>query len=245
MKFVGVDLAWGFKRPSALCVLSYRGHLLSCEGIDYLTSMADFSSFFTRETDRLCLAIDAPLRVENDMGNRAAEKEASAFLRRFGCGILPVNRAIISRRYPLLPVFWRLLDQHGFKMQIPLDDVTPRSVFEVFPPLIVLGLWGQEALRRYREAKKRKKYSSFLKVLREHEAILYSANIKVLQSFIGDGCCYAEDALDAFLCAYAAFFVSTRGRPYAHLFGLPQTGFIVMPLRYPKSALVNFANSRA
>jgi len=248
LKFVGVDLAWGFKRPSFLCVLQYEGNNLSGEGFYPLVSLEDFAAFFAPKKDLLWLAIDAPLRVEDSSGNRLAEKEVSTFLRPFREGILPVNRTIIARKYPLLPIFWGLLEQCGFCIQPPLESISRRLAFEVFPPLIILGLWGAKALQVYRESKKRKEPPRFLEMVKEKKAFpppFFLSCLQIMQDFLPQESQYAQDALDAFLCAYAAFFISIKGKDYTYLFGLPEGGCIVMPLRYPKSALANLANAFA
>lgn len=91
MKFVGVDLAWSLTRTSALCIVRGEKNHFQYQDLLYCSSLEEFRYFFSREKEPTCLAVDTPLVVKNRDGNRRAEKEVSAFLHKFGSGILLVN----------------------------------------------------------------------------------------------------------------------------------------------------------
>ncbi|MCX7668247.1 MAG: DUF429 domain-containing protein, partial [Atribacterota bacterium] len=174
MRFIGIDLAWGFKRPSSLCVIRKDDGGFRYETLLWLFSLQDFISFFhAHEGETLVLAIDAPLTVKNRKGNRRAEREISAFIKKFHSGILPINLTIVEQRYPRLFLFWELLFQHHFQVTMPFLNRRWRIAFEVFPPLIVLGLWGEDALGTYRQEKKTKqKFPFFQQQLAELSSFL-------------------------------------------------------------------------
>src|SRR5689334_8738506 len=71
MQFVGVDLAWGVRRPTGVAVLDDDGRLLhvASESSDdaIVAAVAPYL------TDKCLVAIDAPLVVTNATGNRPAE----------------------------------------------------------------------------------------------------------------------------------------------------------------------------
>lgn len=248
MKFIGVDLAWGFQRPSLLCIIRKDSSGFSYETLLYLTSLEDFSSFFhAHQEEAFVLAVDAPLTVRNCDGNRRAEREISIFLRRFHGGILPVNLTIVKRKYPRLVLFWKLLLQSHFQITLPFLDTFWRIAFEVFPPLIVLGLWGEGVLEVYRREKKAKQP---LPLFQQSIAELasFSPPLQGLERFffaLQEDSCWFIDAYDALLCAYAACFLWSQGRRYAHIFGTPQEGEVVMPFQEAQRDLVTFASSRA
>src|SRR5690606_35062244 len=71
MYFVGVDLAWGDRRPTGLAVLDGEGRLVH---VSTVITDDEIVATLTPYTDTECLvAIDAPLIVTNPDGNRAAE----------------------------------------------------------------------------------------------------------------------------------------------------------------------------
>src|SRR3954454_531642 len=89
MHFIGVDLAWGEKRPTGLAVLDANGRLthLSAQSTDE-TIVAALSPY----VDGSCLvAIDAPLVVTNATGNRPAEAALNRDFARFDAGAHPAN----------------------------------------------------------------------------------------------------------------------------------------------------------
>ena len=91
MYFVGVDLAWGQRKPTGLAVLDEDGRLVhvSAAGTDdeIVAALAPYV-----EGDCL-VAIDAPLIVPNATGNRPAEADAQPRLR-------PVRRRRAPRPTP-------------------------------------------------------------------------------------------------------------------------------------------------
>lgn len=248
MRFIGIDLAWGFKRPSLLCIIRKDSNGFSYETLLCLTSLEDFSSFFrVHQEETLVLAIDAPLTVRNCKGNRQAEQEIGVFLRRFHSGILPVNLTVVEQKYPRLTLFWELLLQSHFQITLPFMDTFWRIAFEVFPPLIILGLWGQGALEVYQREKKTKRALPLFQQ-RIAELASFSPPLQGLELFffaLQEDSLWFVDACDALLCAYAACFLWSRGRKYARVFGAPQEGEVVMPFQEAQRDLVTFASSRA
>ena len=104
MYFVGLDLAWGQRRPSGIAVADADGNLVDVDvGTDDDSIVAALRPY-TREE---CLvAIDAPLIVRNTTGQRPAERELNADFGRFEAGAHPANTAIgcsIRRAAPYWP----------------------------------------------------------------------------------------------------------------------------------------------
>lgn len=249
MKFVGVDLAWSLTRTSALCIVCGEENHLQYQGLFYCSSLEEFRYFFSREKEPMCLAVDAPLVVKNRDGNRRAEKEVSAFLRRFGSGILPVNQTLIYQKYPRLPLFWNLLWECGFPVRLPLERNFERIAFEVFPPLTILGLWGEGVLSIYRKNKRKKCFdpSIFVRTFGScaMEGLPLVMGIESFLSVVEKNPSLRIDAFDALLCAYTACFVWNRGREQVMLFGNQVEGEVIMPIHPFQRDLVNLANSRA
>ena len=89
MFHIGVDLAWGLKRPTGLAVLDDAGRLVHVSAVrtdeEILAALAPYV-----EGDCL-VAIDAPLIVTNPTGNRPAEAALNRDFARFDAGAHPSN----------------------------------------------------------------------------------------------------------------------------------------------------------
>ena len=89
MHFVGIDLAWGERKPTGLAVLDEGGRLVHVETVrtddEIVAALAPYD-----EADCL-VAIDAPLVVTNPTGNRPAEAALNRDFARFDAGAHPSN----------------------------------------------------------------------------------------------------------------------------------------------------------
>ena len=89
MFHIGVDLAWGVKRPTGLAVSTTSGRLVHVSAVrtdeEIVAALAPYS-----QGDCL-VAIDAPLIVTNATGNRPAEAALNKDFARFDAGAHPAN----------------------------------------------------------------------------------------------------------------------------------------------------------
>ena len=70
MRYVGVDLAWGTRRPTGLAVLDTQGRLLH---LSTMRTDEEILGALAPYVDGDCLvALDAPLIVTNPTGNRSS-----------------------------------------------------------------------------------------------------------------------------------------------------------------------------
>jgi predicted RNase H-like nuclease/ppGpp synthetase/RelA/SpoT-type nucleotidyltranferase len=85
---IGLDLAWGERRPTGVAVLDPDGRLLHVSSV-----LTDDEIVETLEAyDGPCLVgIDAPLVVTNETGNREAERELNRDFRAYEAGAHPTN----------------------------------------------------------------------------------------------------------------------------------------------------------
>lgn len=89
MHFVGVDLAWGDRKPTGLAVLDGEGCLLHVSAAS--TDDAIVAALAPYVEDDCLVAIDAPLIVANATGNRPAEAALNKDFARFDAGAHPSN----------------------------------------------------------------------------------------------------------------------------------------------------------
>src|SRR5215213_9202157 len=84
MRYVGVDLAWGTRRPTGLAVLDTQGRLLH---LSTMRTDEEILGALAPYVDGDCLvALDAPLIVTNPTGNRPCEAELNRDFARFHAG---------------------------------------------------------------------------------------------------------------------------------------------------------------
>ena len=84
MRFIGLDLAWGERRPTGVAVLDDAGHLLHVSAVQTDDEVAESLASYV-EGDCL-VAIDAPLVVVNETGARPAERALNRDFGRFDAG---------------------------------------------------------------------------------------------------------------------------------------------------------------
>ncbi|MFI2708419.1 DUF429 domain-containing protein, partial [Nocardioides sp. CER28] len=228
MYFVGVDLAWGERRPTGLAVLDEAGRLVhvsqAMHDDEIVAALAPYV-----ENDCL-VAIDAPLIVKNATGIRAAEAQLNADFARFDAGAHPSNTSKPELR-----------DQpRGARIAARLGlDMNPRSgrarrAIEVYPHPATVALF-----RLGRTLKYKNKTGRDVAQLRAELALL----LDLLESLAGaepplvlDGdraesvaarswralrdaveraerkseLRYVEDQVDAVVCAYVGLFATRR-----------------------------------
>ncbi len=89
MYYVGIDLAWGHRRPTGVAVLQADGVLLH---VSAQTDDASIAGALEPYVDGPCVVgIDAPLVVTNPTGNRPAEAALNRDFARFDAGAHPSN----------------------------------------------------------------------------------------------------------------------------------------------------------
>lgn len=242
MYLVGVDLAWGERRPTGLAVLDDGGHLVHVSTAKSDDEVAAALAEFTRGP---CLvAIDAPLIVANATGNRPAEAALNRDFARFDAGAHPSN---LSRpQFSPVPRGARLASRLGL-------DINPRSgrrrrAIEVYPHPATVALFGLGRTLKYKSKTGRDLSllrSEMLVLLGLVEGLAAADPTLVLDDPRAAGGWAAlraavesatrkselrvvEDQVDAVLCAYIGLF-SLRRPQDTTTYGDGESGYIVTP----------------
>ena len=239
MHFVGVDLAWGDRKPTGLAVLDDEGHLLHVSAADTDDEIAAALSPYVE--GECLVAIDAPLIVTNAEGNRPAEAALNKDFARFDAGAHPSNTGKLEFR-----------DQpRGARIAARLGlDLNPRSgrarrAIEVYPHPATVALFrlGRTLKYKHKPGRDLEQLRSELIVLIGLIEGLSSADPPLLVS--GEPAWQAlrnavekagrkselrvvEDQVDAVVCAYVALF-ATREPERTTTYGDFETGYIVTP----------------
>ena len=245
VRYVGVDLAWSPGRPSGVAVLDEQGRI---EEAAYLTDLDALAAFCLarRAAGPVLVAVDAPLRVPNEHGQRPAERELLRLFGRFHLG------AHVASRSRLLRVHGCLRGEQLVALLAQAFEASPDgwgwrapdgcAVVEVYPHAALIAWFGLErplAYKRGSLAARRQGLARLVQLLGElrsadpplqlHGAAwlpppdgweeLGSAQVRHL-----------EGLLDAVICAHAAHYYHRWGSARCRVLGSRETGQIVTPL---------------
>lgn len=243
--FIGVDLAWrSDKNPSGI-VVAQGGRsgaaLVDCSsGIVSLQSVADYIAAHT--TSNTVVAVDAPLIINNETGQRLCEKHIGQKFGKYHAAAHSSN----LERYPT-PGGVRLaqmLEEKGFSHNPnPTTDKLRAGqwFFEVYPHPAHVVLFGLTRIIKYKKGRVAERRRGLQK-FRQHLEKLAAANPpflrnemsrellqKSVEELKGKSLKQYEDLLDAFFCAYLALFYWRWGAQKNEMIGDLESGYIINP----------------
>ena len=239
MHHVGIDLAWGERKPTGLAVLDAGGRLLHVSACT--TDETVLAALAPYADGDLLVAIDAPLVVTNPTGNRPAEKALNKDFARFDAGAHPSNTG--KPEFALEPRGARVARALG----LDLDPAStgPRRALEVYPHAATVALFRLGRTLKYKDKPGRSleqmraellRLTALLAGLEQAEPALHlagNADWDALVSSVATAARKselrrAEDQVDAVVCAYTALFVHHRPGDVT-VYGDAATGAIVTP----------------
>ena len=245
MYFVGVDLAWSDRNTTAVAVAEGDGqeasplHCKSDLGSDQ--DIADFIDQCVGSAPAV-VAIDAPLKVPNEIGPRPVDRRITEVFGQFEAGAYPANRSRLGGGVRGESMVQHLL-KRGFAHSPRVQQCDKRRiVFEVYPHPAMVSLFhlnktlkyktrrGRSYERRYEEYKR---YQEYLRDLANSEPKLASDEEvlgKEVSGLRGKGLKTYEDLLDAIFCAYVAYYVWYWGPERYEIFGDEHHGYILVPM---------------
>ena len=237
--FVGVDLAWGERKPTGVAAVGADGALLhvgpAVTDADILDRLDPYL------TGECVVAFDAPLVVTNPSGTRPCEAALNRDFRRFDAGAHPANTG--------LP--WFADGGRGARLCGTLNlDLDPRSTarrkgLEVYPHAASVVLFDLTRTLKYKNKSGREfpqlrsellRLMGFIEDLRTASPsldVLGHPGWTDLKSAVEIATRKAElrraeDPVDAVLCAYIARFAAERPDDVT-IYGEVSTGCIVTP----------------
>lgn len=229
MCIVGIDLAWGEKRPDGICVLKAEKESVRVLEVGLSHGDEALVGMVARHVGEGSgfIALDGPVTCTNDTGARPVDRLTHVHFGRFKCGCHPVNRRLGARP---LRVSGRFAES-GFVA----GWTGPRCLAEVYPhPAMVrwFGLRERLAYKRGTVAEKRI-------VFRELQGHLRTALAKrfpevdagdavhglLEQSWTKD----VEDQTDAVVCALIGWWHVRDGGRRTQVLGDLETGFLLVP----------------
>jgi predicted RNase H-like nuclease len=240
MRFVGVDLAWGGRRPSGLAVLDPDGHAVA-EG--WATTDEDISEFLAaHDAGGAVVALDAPLVVGNPAGTRrACEAELQRRYGRAGAGPYPTNLGLLGGRVRAMELVRRSDRPY---VTVPRDPGRGHGwwAVEVFPAPALVELGGLARAVRYKKGPPAARRAGLQVVagileelggadppLRLDPAGALARELGRLDRLRGAGLKAAEDLADAHVCAYVGLWWWAHGPAATLVAGDDATGAILVP----------------
>ena len=244
--FVGVDLAWGQRRPTGLAVLDDTGRLLHVASVR--TDEAIEAELAAYVAGPCLVAVDAPLIVTNPTGTRPAEAALNRDFARFDAGAHPTNTG--KSELADGPRGGRLA--HRLGLDIDPQSQAARRAIEVYPHPATVALFRLGRTLKYKQKAGRtvETLQAALLELMDHVEGLQHASPalavagepawKALREGVRDATRkselrHVEDQVDAVLCAYVALFAERRPTDVT-TYGDGRTGYIVTPTLPPDLA---------
>jgi predicted RNase H-like nuclease len=243
--FVGVDLAWGDRRPTGVAAVDADGSLcwLGTAGSD-----DDIHSRLEPFVGGPCIvAFDAPLVVPNSSGKRPCEAALDRDFRRFDAGTHPTNTGLA----------WFADGGRAARLSSALKlDLDPRSsasrkALEVYPHAASIALFGLAKTLKYKQKPGRDfaglrsellRLMDFVEGLDSASPSLDAAaspqwrilRTNVVGATRKSQLRRAEDPVDAVVCAYIARYAAARPTDVT-VYGDTAGGCITTPTVKPVS----------
>jgi predicted RNase H-like nuclease len=240
--FIGVDLAWQSTRnPTGIAVLEgdrESAKLTSLSTIYPERSVAE--AITANATANTIVAIDAPLIITNETGQRTCE---TAIGKRYGSREASCHTTNL-RLYPDAAsiALTTKLASRGFVHPDRLSpEVGGRIMAEVYPHAAMVALWDLPKTIKYKKGSAAERRLG-LNTLRKHlfrlrrsEPALRRGPLSIdllsadLNQLNGQKLKDYEDQLDALFCAYLAYYFWYWGWERNEMFGDLESGYILNP----------------
>ncbi|MEK6712527.1 MAG: DUF429 domain-containing protein, partial [Nitrospinota bacterium] len=155
MRFVGVDMAWGDRKPSAIVVIEGGrkgpGYPVAfSSGLEHVEEMGDF--ILSHAPGGGLVGIDAPLVVHNDSGARPCDLECTEKWGAYDAGALPANKKLCGDP-PRGGRLLRWLGEAGFLHRHDVEPLVPlRAAVEVCPHPSAVAMLGLDRIFKYKRS---------------------------------------------------------------------------------------------
>jgi predicted RNase H-like nuclease len=238
MEFVGVDLGWHGK-PSGVARLELRGDALRLASVHRLQTPDEVLRWIEQEVEcaDAVVAVDAPLVIRNQTGQRAADNAVSRAFWRFDAGCHSANLG--SPFAPLTTGFSRGLENRGFVHHANAGpQCAGRYQVEVYPHPAIVNLFDLEKIIRYKKGPVRDRVmelNRYRKLMLERLPLLDPPvtfdRLPEVPNQGGEELKTTEDMLDAVMSAYIGAYWWFWGPERNRVYGEAGAGEIIVPNR--------------
>ncbi len=243
---IGIDLAWSPRNPTGIAAIRGTPQQAHLREAAIVQTMDEIVAFVVQHTADLpaVVAVDAPLRVPNEQGRRAAEAALGRVFARYQAGPHPANRARLAidgvvRGEELV----QRLAAHGFHESDGKEvQAVQRPVVEVYPHAAMIALFGLPRTLKYKYKPQYStdfrlaewhRYQQHMRELATADPALHGHSALLAQEvglLRGRQRKHYEDQVDALLCAYIGLYLLRWGQARCRTFGTLATGCIVVPV---------------
>ena len=243
MYFVGVDLAWGERKPTGIAVVGDTGRLVHIGGAQDDASIKTAIAPYVQGD---CLvAFDAPLVVTNPTGQRPSEAALNRDFAKFEAGAHPTNTG--KAEFAGTPRAARLAK--ALDLDIDPQSQSPRRAIEVYPHPATVALFRLGRTLKYKAKPGRSVAQLRSELLRLMDLIegLAQATPPLRVTDHDDWLELrqavetaerkselrrVEDPVDAVICAYVGLFATRRPQDVT-IYGDAVTGATITPTLPP------------
>lgn len=229
--FVGIDLAWGAKGTTGVAVVDAAGRLVHSGAVRTDDEIDAWLRTFAG--DVVVAAVDAPLIVPNETGQRRCETEISRTFWRYKIGAHSSNRGRAGFDPPRAAT---LASRFGWSVDPTRHGSAEFPVcIEVYPHPAMVGLFGLSERIRYKSGPSRAE--GFALLVRHFASIdalclseypRWAELSRVVAAPKPGDLARIEDELDAILCAHLAWLWHHRP-DCLQVYGSLEDGYIVSP----------------
>lgn len=239
MKIVGIDLAWQSENnTTALAIGGLHGGMFRIEIVyEALAGLDEIVDVVHQEGGVQGVAIDAPLIITNQSGQRLCERELSKVYGGRGASCHSSNLTLYPN--PTSLTLSTRLQEKGFKHLMPA--VRGRWQLECYPHPAIIEIFGLSERLPYKKGRVAEKkqgqanLAKHIKSLEESQTLRLKIE-KGAEQFLNEKRIFSnkgadlkknEDALDSIICAYiGALYASSVSEK---TFGSIETGYIYVP----------------
>jgi predicted RNase H-like nuclease len=239
MRIIGIDLAWQSERNTTALAVGelHDGCLRITKIYDSLASLNDVTGVIESLDDVSGVAIDAPLIIENNSGQRDCERALSKEYGSKKSSCHASNKSL----YPNAPstALANYLSERGFAhLGRPNEE---RWQIECYPHPAIIELFGLPERLAYKKGKVGEKkqgqvkLSNYINALKTSKVLALSTNSEVAEHLVeesilsksGKAMKQNEDALDSIICTFiGALYASNKP---SNVFGTVGAGYIYVP----------------
>ncbi len=236
---LGVDLAWGDRKPDGLCAIEYTRRRSRVLGFAYPHGDEAFAETLERLTapyTQVFVTVDAPIVCPNTTGTRPVDRLTHRMFHREHAACHPAN----STKCPRPIRIRRRLERMGYRTGWELTG-SGRFVAEVYPHPAMVRLFRLNRIVKYKKGRVVERSREFARLQRLLHRLIRDEFPRLA---LGKEATTVlrlpwskrvEDQLDALFCALIGLWhVTYRGRR-SEVIGDLRTGFILLPedLRSP------------
>jgi predicted RNase H-like nuclease/Holliday junction resolvase RusA-like endonuclease len=229
--FVGIDLAWGPRARTGIAVVDDAGRLLQSGAVRTDDEIDEWLQTFAG--DVAIAAVDAPLIVPNETGQRRCETEISRAFWRYKIGAHSSSRGRAEFDPPRAAT---LAHRFGWSVDPARHGSVEAPVcIEVYPHPAMVGLFGLAERIIYKSGPSRAegfaqlvRHFLSIEVLRLSEYPRWAELSRVVADPKPGDLTRIEDEMDAILCAHLAWLWHHRPDSL-QVYGSLEDGYIVAP----------------